>query len=63
MRDTTNLTNNQIKDTVLTRYSVSREDYDSMVKFYNAEPKRWNGFFDKAEAYIDSLRGSKSEKL
>lgn len=63
MRDTSNLTNNQIKDSVLTRFSVSSEEYDSMVNFYNAEPERWNLFFEKAEAFIDSLKTSKSEKL
>lgn len=58
MRDTTNLTNNQIKDSVLSRYSTSKEDYEAMVKLYNSEPERWKIFFEKAEAYIDSLKNS-----
>ena len=49
-----------IKKEVLKRYSVSDADYNSTLKFYNSEPKRWSEFFDKAIAYLEQLKKNKS---
>ena len=48
-----------IKKEVLKRYSVSETDYNSTLKFYNADPKRWSDFFDKAIAYLEKLNKEK----
>jgi len=45
---------------ILKKYSVSDTDYNSTLKFYNSEPKRWSEFFDKAIAYLQRLREGKN---
>ena len=48
-----------IKKEVLKKFSVSEADYDSTLKFYNSEPKRWSEFFDKAITYLEQLKKQK----
>ena len=48
-----------IKKEVLKRYSVSETDYNSTLKFYNDDPKRWSEFFEKAIAYLEKLNKEK----
>ncbi len=62
-QDTTNANSLQlqnIKKSVLEKYSVSEKDYNSTLIFYNSEPKRWQTFFDKAISYLEQLRKGKS---
>ena len=48
-----------IKRKVLKKYSVSETDYNSTLKFYNDDPKKWAEFFDKAIAYLERLNKEK----
>jgi hypothetical protein len=48
-----------IKKEVLKKFSVSETDYNSTLKYYNADPKRWSEFFDKAIAYLEQLKKEK----
>ncbi len=50
-----------VKNTVFKKYGITLEQYDYTVNYYNQDVKRWEGFFNKATAYIDTLR-SKKEK-
>jgi Domain of unknown function (DUF4296) len=62
-QDTTRATGGQlevVKSEVLKSYSVSEADYDSTLKFYNSDPKRWSDFFDKAIAYLEQLKKQKN---
>ena len=62
-QDTTNAGALQIlniKKFVLKKYSVSEQDYNSTLRFYNSEPKRWRAFFDKAISYLEQLRKEKN---
>lgn len=55
-----------LKNAVLKRYKVTPDQYDYTVNYYNQDVKRWEGFFNKATAYIDTLKSkedlSKSSK-
>ncbi len=62
-QDTTNAGASQIltiKKNVLKKYSVSEQEYNSTLHFYNSEPKRWQAFFDKAISYLEQLRKEKT---
>jgi len=45
-----------LKTLVFKNHSVSAEEYDATINYYNSEPKRWEGFFDKAIAYAEKLK-------
>lgn len=46
----------QIKKRVFAKYSITEQDYNNTFKFYNENPERWEAFFDKAIAYLESQR-------
>jgi Domain of unknown function (DUF4296) len=50
-----------VKQVVFKKYDVVPEQYDSTISYYNKDAKRWEGFFNKATAHIETLK-SKSEK-
>jgi hypothetical protein len=59
LQDTTSTENaslDSLKSIVFTKYSISPEQYDETIRFYNEEPKRWEEFFDKAIAYAEKLK-------
>jgi hypothetical protein len=43
---------------VLKRYDVSEDEYEKTIEYYNENIKRWEGFFDKVTAHIESLSKS-----
>ena len=56
MQDTSSLPQSEIKDSVLKKYSVKKIEYDETIKFYNADPERWQKFFDSTIVYIEKLK-------
>jgi len=56
MQDTSSLSQREIKEEVLKRFSVENTDYDETIKFYNADPERWQKFFDSTIVHIESLK-------
>lgn len=55
MQDSTSLPQPEIKNIVLKKFGVSKNDFDETIKFYNEEPERWQKFFDSTIAYIERL--------
>jgi hypothetical protein len=56
MQDTSSLTQSEIKDSVLKKYKVKKNEYDQTIKFYNDDPERWQKFFDSTIVYIEKLK-------
>jgi hypothetical protein len=59
IQDTTTVNNfsiDSVKSVVFTRHNISSEQYDEMLRFYNAQPERWEIFFDSATAYVETLK-------
>ena len=50
-----------VKQVVFKKYDVSQERYDSTINYYNRDVKRWENFFNKASAHIETLK-SKNQK-
>jgi len=49
------------KSIILSRYNVSEKMYDSTVAYYNADPQRWTGFFDKVTKHVQDLQKQKKQ--
>ena len=45
-----------VRDSILKRYNVSLDKYQATVQYYNQEPERWQKFFDKVIAEVDSMK-------
>lgn len=45
-----------LKTLVFKKHSITAEEYNATINYYNSEPKRWEGFFDKAIAYAEKLK-------
>ena len=45
-----------IQDTIFKRYGVTRVEYNATVDSYNKDPQKWENFFDKAIAYVQTLK-------
>lgn len=66
IQDTTTVENYSVdsaKAVVFKKYSISAEQYDSTINYYNAEPDRWIEFFDSAGAYVERLKSSAGNQL
>ncbi len=48
-----------LRQKVFSKYGVTDDDYKKSIEWYNQNPKEWNAFFNKAIAYVDSLRKQK----
>ncbi len=46
----------EIKEEVLKRFNVNEKDYDNTIKYYNADPERWQPFFDSVIVYMERLK-------
>ena len=44
------------RNEILKRYNVSLDQYQSTVDYYNQDPERWQTFFDKVIAEVDSMK-------
>ena len=47
------------KSIILSRYGVTQEQYQSTVNYYDQDPKRWSGFFDKVTLNVSNLQKQK----
>ena len=59
MHDTTSTNNislDSLKAIVFEKNKITAEQYDATIQYYNEQPKRWEGFFDKALAYAEKLK-------
>lgn len=56
MQDTSSLSQLSIKEKVLTKYKVSKNDFDNTIKFYNNAPEKWQPFFDSVIVYIERIK-------
>lgn len=59
VQDTTrtdSLSLDSLKSVIFTKHNIDSKTYDATITYYNAEPKRWEKFFDKAIAYAEELR-------
>lgn len=56
MQDTSSISQQKIKEEVLKRFNVKKNEYDETIKFYNADPERWQKFFDSTIVYLESLK-------
>jgi Domain of unknown function (DUF4296) len=45
-----------LKTLVFKNHDISAEEYEATINYYNSDPKRWEGFFDKAIAYAEKLK-------
>ena len=62
MQDTSKISQEQIRQTVLSRYKYNDDDYDKTIQFYNADKENWTKFFDKVIDYVENLRNSTKKK-
>jgi len=46
------------RDSVLKKHNVSLAQYQATVNYYNQDPERWQTFFDKVLAEVDSMKTS-----
>ena len=44
------------RDSVLKKHNVSLAQYQATVDYYNKDPERWQTFFKKVLAEVDSMR-------
>lgn len=51
-----------IKKKIFMRYNITGAQYDSTLSYYNADPERWEKFFDKTIKYVEGLRDKAKEK-
>ncbi len=57
-RDTVSLNDkglDSLRLSVLKKHNVSEKEYDETIKYYNEDSKRWEVFFDKVTAHLESL--------
>ena len=47
------------KTIILRRFNISEKMYDSTVAYYNSDPQKWSGFFDKVTNHVEDLRKQK----
>lgn len=42
------------KENVFSKHNIQKKDYSRMIDYYNANPKLWEEFFNKAIKYVES---------
>ncbi|MEO8398210.1 MAG: DUF4296 domain-containing protein [Ignavibacteriaceae bacterium] len=47
-----------LREKILKKYNVKLEDYQQTINYYNEDPERWQVFFDKVMAYVETLKNS-----
>ena len=66
IQDTTNTDTfslDSVKTIVFDRHSISVEQYDATINYYNSEPEKWQAFFDSATAYVEGLKKDAEKQL
>ena len=51
-----NVKNDSLKSIVFKRYNTTKEDYKKTIEYYNQDPAKWEKFFSKVTAYLESLK-------
>ena len=51
-----------IKTIVFTKHSISAEQYDATINYYNSQPEKWVAFFDSAMVYVERLKRDSEKK-
>jgi hypothetical protein len=49
----------EVKKDVFKKHNVTDREYENTLKYYNSEPKKWEAFFNKSIAYLESKRAKK----
>ena len=62
MQDTSSLSQILIKDTVLNKFKISKNDYDRTIEFYNNNPEKWQTFFDSVIVYMEKVKPKSKQK-
>jgi hypothetical protein len=62
MQDTSSLSESDIKEKVLKKFTVNENDYDVTIKFYNNDPEKWQTFFDSTISYIERSKPTPTKK-
>jgi hypothetical protein len=62
MQDTSQLTQSQIREKILSEFRYSESDYYKTINLYNSSPEKWTIFFDKVIEYVEGLI-SKTKKI
>lgn len=57
------LNNEELLRAVLTQHKVTFEEYKSTVEYYSQAAERWEKFFTKALAYLESKQKSASKQI
>lgn len=63
MQDTSSLSQNHVRDTVLLKNNYALIDYKKTIDFYNSDPERWQKFFDKVVTYVESLKPKTKKRV
>ena len=56
MQDTSFLSQSEIKQKVLKKFSVKETAYDATIEYYNSDPEKWQKFFDSTIVYVEKLK-------
>lgn len=56
MQDTSSISQPIIKEKVLKKFSISENDYNNTIRFYNDDPEKWQSFFDSVIVYIERIK-------
>lgn len=65
LQDTTFTSSDSLKifkEEIFSRYGIDSLAYSNTINYYNKEPERWEGFFNKVLLHIDSLTAVYSKK-
>lgn len=49
-----------IRSVILKKYNIQQEQYESTIEYYNQNPERWKNFFEKAIAYLETLKSKRN---
>jgi hypothetical protein len=62
MQDTSKLSQDKIRQKILSEFHYTDGDYKKTIRLYNSNPERWTIFFNKVLEYVESLK-SKSKNV
>jgi Domain of unknown function (DUF4296) len=45
-----------LRDAVFKKYNVTADLYKTTLDYYDRDPDKWEGFFDKVIAHVENLK-------
>ncbi|MCU0407213.1 MAG: DUF4296 domain-containing protein, partial [Ignavibacteriaceae bacterium] len=45
-----------VRTLVFAKHTISSEQYDETISYYNSRPEKWAAFFDSAKVYVERLK-------